>query len=64
MNMYGVTAGAKVRLGNLSGSLGLGYSWGSSSPFTFGTNIDGAPPITSRLTITSLNLLYAVAYRF
>jgi len=64
VNMYGITAGAKVRLDHLSGSLGFGYSWGSSAPFTFGANVDGSPPISTKLTITSLYLLYAVAYRF
>jgi long-subunit fatty acid transport protein len=63
VNMYGVTAGAKVRVGRLSGSLGLGYAWGSSNPFQFGESLTGSP-ITTKLTITSLSLLYAVAYKF
>ena len=60
--MYGITAGAKVRGDHLSGSFGLGYSWGSSSPSSSGT-IAGTP-INTKLTITSLSLLYAVAYKF
>jgi long-subunit fatty acid transport protein len=62
VNMYGITAGAKVRGDHLSGSVGLGYSWGSSDPFEFG-GVTGTP-INTKLTITSLSLLYAVAYKF
>jgi long-subunit fatty acid transport protein len=63
VDMYGITVGAKVRGDHLSGSLGFGYTWGSSPPFTFGDPVAGTP-ITTRLTITSLSLLYAVAYKF
>jgi long-subunit fatty acid transport protein len=63
VDMYGITLGAKVRGDHLSGSFGLGYSWGSSQPFQFGDAGTGTP-ITTRLTITSLSLLYAVAYKF
>lgn len=62
VNMYGITAGAKIRGDHLSGSFGLGYSWGSSDPFQFGEAT--GTPTTTRLTITSLSLLYAVAYKF
>jgi long-subunit fatty acid transport protein len=64
VNMYGITVGAKLRGEHLSGSLGLGCSWGSSDPFTFAASVPGATPLTTRLTVTSLYLLYAVAYRF
>jgi long-subunit fatty acid transport protein len=63
VDMYGITVGAKVRGDHLSGSFGLGYSWGSSQPFQFGDPVGGSP-ITTKLTITSLSLLYAVAYKF
>jgi long-subunit fatty acid transport protein len=63
VDMYGITAGAKVRGDHLSGSFGLGYSWGSSQRFQFGDPVTGTP-IDTRLTITSLSLLYAVAYKF
>jgi long-subunit fatty acid transport protein len=63
VDMYGITAGAKVRGDHLSGSFGLGYSWGSSPPFQFGDSVTGNP-INTKLTITSLSLLYAVAYKF
>jgi len=63
VDMYGITVGAKVRGDHLSGSFGLGYSWGSSQPFQFGDPVVGTP-INTKLTITSLSLLYAVAYKF
>jgi len=63
VDMYGITAGAKVRGDHLSGSFGLGYSWGSSPAFQFGDPVSGNP-INTKLTITSLSLLYAVAYKF
>ena len=63
VDMYGITAGAKIRGDHLSGSFGLGYSWGSSPTFQFGDPVSGNP-INTKLTITSLSLLYAVAYKF
>ena len=63
VDMYGITVGAKLRGDHLSGSLGFGYSWGSSQPFQFGDPV-GGELITTRLTVTSLSLLYAVAYKF
>lgn len=63
VDMYGITAGAKVRGDHLSGSFGLGYAWGSSQPFQFGDPVTGTSS-TTRLTVTSLSLLYAVAYKF
>lgn len=63
VNMYGVTAGAKLRGSHLSGSLGLGFSWGSSDPFTL-TDPLTADPVTTRLQVSSLALLYALAYQF
>ncbi len=64
VNMYGFTLGAKLRGEHLSGSLGFGYSWGSSAPFTFDANVPGTATISTRLAISSVYLLYAVAYRF
>jgi long-subunit fatty acid transport protein len=63
VDMYGITVGAKVRGDHLSGSLGFGYAWGSSQNFEFDDTVTGNP-ITTRLTVTSLSLLYAVAYKF
>ena len=63
VDMYGITAGAKIKGDHLSGSFGLGYSWGSSPTFAFGDPSTGTSTNT-KLTITSLSLLYAVAYKF
>ncbi len=62
VNLYGLTAGAKLKGENLSGSLGLGASWGNSDDFLLGTPGTGA--VTTRLSILTVSLLYAIAYRF
>ena len=62
VNLYGLTAGAKLKGDHLSGSLGLGMSWGKSDDFLLGT--PGAGSVSTRLSILSLALLYAIAYRF
>jgi long-subunit fatty acid transport protein len=62
VNLYGLTAGAKLKGDHLSGSLGLGLSWGKSDDFLLGT--PGAGSVSTRLSILSLALLYAIAYRF
>jgi long-subunit fatty acid transport protein len=63
VNLYGVTAGAKLKGDHLSGSLGLGFSWGNSQPFTVGQTPEGAPVVTT-FKIRSVSLLYAISYRF
>ena len=62
VNLYGLTAGAKLKGDHLSGSLGLGLSWGSSDDFLLGE--PGGIGVSTRLSIVSLSLLYALAYRF
>jgi long-subunit fatty acid transport protein len=62
VNLYGLTAGAKLKGDNLSGSLGLGASWGRSDDFLLGT--PGVGAVTTRLSILTVSLLYAIAYRF
>jgi long-subunit fatty acid transport protein len=63
VNLYGATLGAKLKGDHLSGSLGLGFSWGDSNSFPLGGA--GSPATAStRLSIRSLSLLYAIAYRF
>jgi long-subunit fatty acid transport protein len=62
VNLYGLTAGAKLKGDHLSGSLGLGASWGRSDDFLLGTPGSGA--VTTRLSILTVSLLYAIAYRF
>ena len=62
VNLYGFTAGAKLKGDHLSGSLGLGMSWGSSDDFVLGD--PGGTTVSTRLSILSISLLYALAYRF
>ena len=62
VNLYGLTAGAKLKGDHLSGSLGLGLTWGSSSNFPLSDS--GTVPFSSRLSILTVSLLYAIAYRF
>jgi long-subunit fatty acid transport protein len=62
VDLYGLTAGAKLKGDHLSGSLGLGLSWGSSNDFQLGE--PGGPQLSTRLSIMSISLLYAIAYRF
>lgn len=64
VDLYGLTAGAKLKGDHLSGSLGLGVCWGSSDDFLLGTPGSPYPPVATRLSILSLSLLYAIAYRF
>jgi len=62
VNLYGLTGGAKLKGDHLSGSLGLGLSWGSSDDFLLGS--PGAGAVSTRLSILTVSLLYAIAYRF
>jgi long-subunit fatty acid transport protein len=62
VNLYGLTAGTKLKGDHLSGSLGLGISWGSSDDFLLGD--PGGTTVSTRLSILSVALLYAIAYRF
>lgn len=62
VNLYGLTAGAKLKGEHLSGSLGLGLTWGSSNDFPLGD--PGSLAFTTRLSILTVSLLYAIAYRF
>jgi long-subunit fatty acid transport protein len=63
VNLYGLTAGAKLKGSNLSGSLGIGLGWGRSEEFTLG-DYGGASPVRTHLSIFSVSLLYAISYRF
>jgi long-subunit fatty acid transport protein len=63
VDLYGATIGAKLKGDHLSGSLGVGFSWGDSDNFMLGApGAEGT--VTTRLSIRSINLLYAIAYRF
>jgi long-subunit fatty acid transport protein len=63
VNLWGLTAGAKLKGDHLSGSLGLGLCWGSSDDFVLGAG-GTLPSVSTRLSIMSISLLYAIAYRF
>jgi hypothetical protein len=63
IDMYGATAGAELRDEHLSGSLGLGYTWGSSQTYQLSDPVTGAL-VSTRLLVTSLTLLYAFSYSF
>ncbi len=63
VNMYGATLGAKVRGEHLSGSFGVGFSWGTSDNFNFPNSATGTT-ITTKLVVRSLQLLYALTYKF
>jgi long-subunit fatty acid transport protein len=63
VNLYGLTAGAKLKGSNLSGSLGVGLGWGRSDEFTLG-DYGGSTPVKTHLSIFSVSLLYAISYRF
>jgi long-subunit fatty acid transport protein len=62
VNLYGFTAGAKLKGDHLSGSLGLGFSWGSSDEIVLAE--PSGNQVSMRLAILSVSLLYAIAYRF
>jgi long-subunit fatty acid transport protein len=63
VNLFGATLGAKLKGSHLSGSLGLGFSWGDSDNFPLGAP-GGPGVVTTRLSIRSVSLLYAIAYSF
>ena len=63
VNLYGLTGGAKLKGDHLSGSLGLGHLLGELGRLRARRAPDRAPPST-RLSILSVSLLYAIAYRF
>jgi long-subunit fatty acid transport protein len=64
VNLFGATLGAKLTGAHLSGSLGLGFSWGDSKNFELAPQGPGEPPVTTRLSIRTISLLYAIAYNF
>jgi long-subunit fatty acid transport protein len=64
VDLYGLTAGANLKGDHLSGSLGIGVCWGSSDAFLLGEPGTPYPPVTTRLSILSVSLLYAIAYQF
>jgi hypothetical protein len=64
VSLYGVRAGISFNSPSLSGSVGLGYEWGSASiPLTDDTL---AVPVnfTETMNVTTLSLLFAISYTF
>jgi hypothetical protein len=65
ITFYGVRAGVSFNSSSLSGSVGLGYEWGSTS-VPLKTSFPGGPVITTNapLSLTTISLLFALAYVF
>jgi len=65
VTFYGVRAGISFNTATLSGSVGLGYEWGSAT-VPLSTNFPGVPPavINQPLSLQTLSLLFALAYVF
>jgi long-subunit fatty acid transport protein len=65
ITFYGVRAGISFNSSSLSGSVGLGYEWGSTTvPLT--TSFPGSPVATFNqpLNLATISLLFALAYVF
>lgn len=61
VNVIGVTAGVSFTAAHLSGSVGLGFQTGQSPPTPVGI---GSEVKETRLSVTTVQLLYAIAYAF
>ncbi len=67
ISLYGVRGGFSLTTATISGSLGLGYEFGSSSTALFEVTPPGVPPQNGpqqKLTLQTLSLLFALAYVF
>ena len=58
-----ITSGVSLKGSSLSGSLGLGYSFGSGTRFSTLTT-GGGEPVDTRLKVRTANLLFALSYSF
>ncbi len=65
ITFYGVRAGISINSTHLSGSLGLGYEFGSTT-VPLRTNFPGSPAATfdQPLSFTTISLLFSLAYVF
>ncbi len=61
VNIIGGTAGVSFQGAHLSGSVGLGFQTGRSPPTPVGNDLE---LVETRLKVTSLQMLYSVAYAF
>ncbi len=67
ISLYGVRGGVSLTSASISGSLGLGYEFGTSSTSLFQVTPPGVPPQSGpsqKLTLQTLSLLFALAYQF
>jgi hypothetical protein len=67
ISLYGMRAGVSFTSASISGSVGLGYEFGSSNTALFEVTPPGVPPQSGseqKLTIQTLSLLLALAYVF
>jgi hypothetical protein len=66
VTLYGVRAGVSFNSSNLSGSVGLGYEFGSTAvPLQINfPGSSGATLVNQSLTLQTLSLLFALAYVF
>jgi hypothetical protein len=67
ISLYGVRGGVSLTSASISGSVGLGYEFGSSSTALFELTPPGVPPQDAsqqKLSLSTLSLLFALAYVF
>jgi hypothetical protein len=67
ISLYGIRGGLSFTTTSISGSVGLGYEFGSASTPLFDVTPPGVPPQTlskQTLSIGTLSLLFALAYVF
>jgi hypothetical protein len=67
ISLYGMRGGVSFTSASISGSVGLGYEFGSSNTALFEVTPPGVPPQSGsqqKLTIQTLSLLFALAYVF
>jgi hypothetical protein len=63
IDFVGGTLGATLSGSHLSGSLGLGFTSGTSSESTIGTLL-GGDTVTARFAVSTMSLNYAISYAF
>jgi long-subunit fatty acid transport protein len=67
ISLYGMRGGVSLTTASISGSVGLGYEFGSSNTALFEVTPPGVPPQSGsqqKLTIQTVSLLFALAYVF
>jgi long-subunit fatty acid transport protein len=67
ISLYGMRGGVSFTSASISGSVGLGYEFGSSATALFEVTPPGVPPQNGseqKLTIQTVSLLFALAYVF